>query len=133
MSTSMHRESARALSNRELVREIIGKATLLAKKEIELAKAEIRQDLGAELGMVKALGIAAILALLALNAFVVAGILALALIVPGWASALIVGGGLLIIAAIIGYIGWRHHVRNPLDTTRESLKKDVQWIKERAA
>ena len=55
--------NARELSNRALISEITGKALLLAKKEIELAKTELRADLKAELGMVKAIGIAALAAL----------------------------------------------------------------------
>ena len=125
--------SARSLSNRALISEIIANASLLVKKEVELAKVEIREDLSAEIGMVKALGIAAVLALFGLNAFVVAAILALAAVVPGWAAGLIIGGVLVIVAAVLGYIGWRRHVSKPLDVTRQSLKEDLQWLKERAA
>ena len=59
--------STRELSNRALIAEITGKASLLARKEIELAKTEIRADLQAQLGMVKALAIAAVAALLGVN------------------------------------------------------------------
>ena len=60
MSAESHaREAnARELSNRALLGEITGKASLLARKEIELAKAEIRADLQAQLGTVKAFGVA---------------------------------------------------------------------------
>jgi len=133
MLTPLDERSPRSLSTRALIGEIIAKASLLVKTEVELAKAEIREDLRAELGMAKALGIAAVLALLALNAFVVAGILALAAVLPGWAAGLIVGGALLAVAAVLGFIGWRRHVAKPLDVTRRSLKEDLRWMKERAA
>jgi uncharacterized membrane protein YqjE len=133
MLTPSDERSPRSLSTRALIGEILAKASLLVKKEVELARAEIREDLSAELGMAKALGIAAILALLAVNAFVVAGILALAAVLPGWAAGLIVGGALLTLAAVVGLIGWRRRVAEPLDVTRQSLKEDLQWMKERAA
>jgi Putative Actinobacterial Holin-X, holin superfamily III len=125
--------NTRELSNRALISEITGKASLLAKKEIELAKAEIRADLHAQLGMVKALGIAALAALFGVNMLLVAGVLALGLKLPSWLAALIVGGTLLLVAAILGYIGWKRMVTNPLALTRQTLKEDVQWVKERLA
>jgi Putative Actinobacterial Holin-X, holin superfamily III len=125
--------SARDLTNRALISEITGKASLLARKEIELAKAEIRADVHAQLGMVKALGVAAIAALLGLNLLLVAGVLALGLKIAGWLVALIVGGLLLVAAAVMGYVGWRRMVRTPLALTRQTLKEDVRWVKERLA
>jgi hypothetical protein len=55
------------------------------------------------------------------------------LIIPGWAAGLIVGGGILAVAAIVGYIGWRQRVTTPLPVTRQTLKEDMQWVKERIA
>ena len=132
-TSSFSSGSARELSNRALISEITGKASLLARKEIELAKAELRADLNAQLGMVKAFGIAALLALVGLNALVMAGVLALGLKIAGWLAALLVGGGLLVIAAILGYVGWQRMVTNPLALTRQTLKEDVRWVKERLA
>ncbi len=125
--------NARELSNRALLGEITGKASLLVQKEIELAKAEIRADLRTQLGTVKAFGVAAIAALLGLNLLLVAGVLALGLKIAAWLAALIVGGALLVTAVIVGYVGWRHMVTNPLALTRQTLKEDVRWMKERLA
>jgi hypothetical protein len=125
--------NARELSNRALLGEITGKASLLARKEIELAKAEIRADLQAQLGTVKAFGVAAVAALLGVNLLLVAGILALGLKIAAWLAALIVGGVLLVTAIIAGYVGWRRMVTNPLALTRQTLKEDVRWMKERLA
>jgi MFS family permease len=125
--------TARQLSNRALIGEITEKASLLAHKEIELAKAEIRANLRAELGMVKALSVAVIAALLGLNLLLVAGVLALGLTIAGWLAALIVGAGLLLVGAVSGYVGWRRLVTNPLAKTRQMLKEDVRWVKERLA
>jgi hypothetical protein len=131
--SSLREANARELSNRALFGEITGKASLLARKEIELAKTEIRADLQAQLGTVKAFGIAAVAALLGVNLLLVGGVLALGLKIAAWLAALIVGGVLLVIAAIAGYVGWKRMVTNPLALTRQTLKEDVQWMKERLA
>lgn len=133
MSTVPEDDLARGLSTRDLISEITTKASLLVKKEVELARAEIRADFRSELAMVKALAVALVAALVGLNMLVVAGVLALAAIIPGWAAGLLVGGGVLAIAAVVGYIGWTRRVTTPLPLTRQSLKEDMQWVKERVA
>jgi hypothetical protein len=125
--------NARELSNRELLGEITGKASLLVRKEIELAKAEIRTDVQAQLGTIKAFGVAAVAALLGLNLLLVAGVLGLGLKIAAWLAALIGGGALVLIAVIVGYVGYKRMVTNPLALTRQTLKEDVQWMKERLA
>jgi len=83
--------------------------------------------------MVKALGVALVGALLGLNVLLVAGVLALGAVMPAWAAALLVGGIILLGAAVVGYIGWTRRVTSPLPLTRQSLKEDMQWVKERVA
>jgi protein-S-isoprenylcysteine O-methyltransferase Ste14 len=129
MDTVRNGGAARELSNRELISEIRAKASLLAKKELELMKAEIRADVQAELATAKAFGIAAIAALFGANLLLVAGVLALATRIPGWVAALIIGGVFLVIGAVVAYVGWRRMVTNPLALTRQTLKEGVQWVK----
>jgi len=124
---------ARALSTRELIGEITGTATQLARKEIELAKTEIRADVQSELAMAKSLAIGALAALLGINLLLVAGVLALAPWFAPWLAALIGGAVLLVAGAIVGYVGWNRRVSSPLALTRKTLKEDVQWAKERLA
>jgi hypothetical protein len=133
MATLHNGTSAQALSNRALIGEITAKAMQLAKKELELARVEIGADMKAELAMAKALGVSLAAALTGMNLLLVAGVFALATIIPGWLAGLIVGGSMLAIAVLMGYLGWRHHVRSPLALTRQMLKEDVQWVKERVA
>ncbi|HEX2441970.1 MAG TPA: phage holin family protein [Methylomirabilota bacterium] len=125
--------SARELSNRELLGEITGTASMLVRKEIELAKAELRADFKAQLSMVAMLAVAAVIALVGVNILVVAGVLALGLVMAGWLAGVIVAFVLLAVAGILGYIGSRRIVTNPLAVTRQSLKEDVRWVKERLA
>jgi len=124
---------ARLLSTRELLVDITSKVSLLVKKEVELATMEVKTDLQKELSMVKALAAAAVAGLLGLNMLLVAAVFALAMKMPGWVAALVVGGVVLLVAAVLGSIGWSRRVTNPLAMTRKTLKEDVQWAKERVA
>src|SRR6266700_2881173 len=81
----------RALSVGTLINEIMGKVTLLAKKEIELAKVEVKADMESELAMAKGLAIAVLVTVLGLNILLVALVFALATVMPGWLAALLIG------------------------------------------
>lgn len=104
----------------------------LTRKEIELAKAELRKDLKTELAMLKSLAIAAVAALCFVNMLFVAAVFFLAGYLPAWAAALAVAGFLLLLAAGFGYAGWRKRVK-PLESTRKTLKENWQWAKSRIA
>lgn len=125
----------RALSTRDLVTELAKKASALARKEVELAKAEIRTDLRAEVKMASGLGVAGVCALVTLQLLLTAVVLALMEggVMPGWAAALVVGAVVLAIGTAAGLWGWAKRVRKPLDTTRRSLEENVRWAKEQVA
>lgn len=117
----------------ELIGDIPTLVTDLVQREIELVKTEL-------IAKFKALGIGAgiiagaLLVLLAmLGVLLTAAIFALTLTgLPGWAAALIVAGVLLIIAVILGLIGYRILKRGvpPLPTESiESIKRDIRAIK----
>lgn len=119
----------------ELVREITSQSAALARKELELAEAELtikgkRAGLGA--GM---FGTAGVLGLFGLATLTVAAILALALVVPGWAAALIVAGVYLVLAGITALVGGVELRRaTPLAPAQavQSVRDDVEWIKAHA-
>ena len=104
----------------------------LTKKELELAKAEIRADLKKEIAMARSFAIAAVAALCFLDMLFVAAAFWLSAFLPGWAAALIVAGGLLLFAVAFGWIGWKKKV-TPLESTRKTLKENWQWAKSRIA
>ena len=125
--------SVEGLSNRELVGHITESVVLLAKKEIELARAEIKKDLKAELGMVKGLGVAGVCALLTANLLLVTLVLGLGHFMADWLAGLLVSALVLAVGTVAGVVGWGKRVRNPLEATRRTLKEDAQWAKERLA
>jgi Putative Actinobacterial Holin-X, holin superfamily III len=133
MTELRNQEATRSLSSRALIAEIVDRATLLAKKELELAQAELRADLKSELAMAKGLGVAAVAGLTGLNLLLVAGVLALGVVIPAWLAAAVLGGLMLTIGAVMAYWGWRKHVATPLPVTRQTLKQQLRWLKERVA
>ena len=117
----------------ELIGDIPTLVTDLVQREIELVKTEL-------IAKFKALGIgagiiagAALVLLAMLGVLLTAAILALTLTgLPGWAAALIVAAALLIVAVILGLIGYRILKRGvpPLPTESiESIKCDIRAIK----
>lgn len=123
-------KGARSESLGELLHDIGDELSLLAQKEVELAKTELRADVGAEIAAVKGMGAAAFLAILGVSMLLIALVFVLAPGVERWIVALIMGLVLLGAALISAYIGWSKHVTHPLDTTVDTLKEDVRWAKE---
>ncbi|NLP00908.1 MAG: phage holin family protein [Fibrobacter sp.] len=121
------------LSLPQVIKEIWTQFSRLMRKEIELAKTELRADIRSEVFMLSGLGIAAVLVLLTISMLLVTLILALSEILPGWAAGLIVSGVLLLLSAIVAIISWRKRVKVPLKRTREVLEGDLKFTRGRFA
>src|SRR5438552_354592 len=122
-----------SMSNRELLQHVAQNAVLLAKKEVELARAEIKADLKNEVAMAKGLTLAGLCAVRTVSMMLVAVAMALGTTLPDWAAALIVAAAVLLVGTVAGLLGWGKRVKEPLETTRRTIKEDVQWAKERIA
>ena len=121
-----------ALSTPQLVAGLTAEMRELVRKEVDLAKAELRVDLKAEAKSAKWLGLAAVMALCFLNMLFVAA----ALLVARWISpplaALVVAGGLLLLTALFAMLG-RASLVKPLESTRRTLNESWAWAKNRIA
>ena len=119
----------------ELVKQLSEQTSTLVRKELELARTEMtRKGKAASLGA-GMFGAAGLFGLLALGAFTALLILALAEAVDGWVAALIVTAAYAAIAGVLALIG-KSKVQQagpPVpEQAKESVKKDVEWTKERA-
>jgi len=103
----------RAMRTKDIVTELTRKGRLLARKEIELARVEVKADIQREIRMVSGLGVAGLCALFAAQLLLVAVVLA--------------------VGAAAGLWGWTRRVRAPLDSSRRSLRENVRWAKEQLA
>ena len=93
------------MSTGELVAQMSAQVSGLVRDELRLAQAELRQK-GKRAGIGAGLtGTAGVLALLGLGGLEAAAIAALALVLPVWACALIIGAALLLLAGVLGLAG----------------------------
>jgi hypothetical protein len=117
----------------ELVSQASEQLSLLVRQEMRLAQAELVQK-GKRVGIGSGLfGGAALVGFLAIEALGAAAIAALALVVPVWAAALIVVGGLLALAGVLVVAGKGQLGRVPPmkpQQTIDSVKADIEEIKE---
>lgn len=116
----------------ELVKNLSAQLSTLVRSEVKLASAEVKgkvRPLGTGIGLFAG---AAFVAIAALQVLIVVAILAIALALPAWLSALIVAVALLLIAGILALIGKSLVSRGlpPVPTeTIDSVKKDIATIK----
>lgn len=118
-------------STADLIRQATEQMSTLVRDEIRLAKAELSEK-GRHAGMgVGLFGGAAVTLHFAVGALLVAAGLALALVMPGWAAALVVAAVLFVIAAGEAWLGRREMKRTqPLTPTRamSGLRSDVNTV-----
>ncbi|KAA9149064.1 phage holin family protein [Amycolatopsis acidicola] len=117
----------------QLVQDMSEQTRRLVRDEVQLAAAELK-DKGKNAGVGAGLaGAAGVVALFGALAFVAAAILALALVVPGWAAALIVGGALMLVAGTAALIG-RNKIRRAVPPVPEEaaagVAEDVRAVRE---
>lgn len=115
-----------------LIRELPATLLELARVEIELLKREMGRKLR-NLGVGALLfAIAGAFGLFLFGTLIAAAILALALVVPAWAAALIVAGGLLLVMIILIAVGAARFRKGspPIPTeTFDSLIEDAHALK----
>ncbi len=124
--------SAHEASTSELVTRLTQQSTELIRSELRLAQAEMTEKAkhaGVGAGL---FGGAGLVALYGAGALVATAILALALVVPAWLSALIVAVVLFAIAGVVALVGKKQVSQATPAAPRhtiESVKQDVDTIK----
>ena len=125
-------EELRSRPTGELVKELAQTTSTLVRQEIELAKAEMGQkgkQAGVGAGLFGGAGVAALLALGALTAFL---ILLLELVMPAWLAALLVALLWAVVAGVLAFLG-RQRIREAgppkPEQTMESVQEDVETAK----
>jgi len=122
----------RERSTGSLVRQLTEQVSLLARQEVELAKAEMVEKgkkAGAGAGMLTGGAIAGLLALGSFTAFLV---LALAVAMDAWLAALVVTVLWAAVATTLALVGRQKldEVGKPVpEKTVESVKEDIEWLK----
>jgi uncharacterized membrane protein YqjE len=131
--TSLPRDDERSIA--ELTKELLRNVSELVRRELELAKVELKEKtrrLAVGIGLVAA---GALILLVMLGALTATAILALATTLDAWLAALIVTIVAGAIGALVLLLGVRSISRGapPVpDHTVESVKEDIAWVKTRA-
>lgn len=116
----------------ELLTSLPDQVQELVHREIELVKTEIVEKLKA-LGVGAGLLLGALVTLLFfIGVLLTLAIIGLSYVMPDWAAALVVAGVLLIVAVILGLVGYRILMRGipPVPTEAiASIQKDILAIK----
>jgi uncharacterized membrane protein YqjE len=105
----------------DLLRRLREDLATLIHSEIDLAKTEVIEKVKMHAKAAVFIAVALPFVLLALLAFLFGAIAVLALAVPLWASALIVGGVLLLIALIFAFLGLRSVRKAGMPTPDEAI------------
>jgi uncharacterized membrane protein YqjE len=117
----------------ELVTQLSEQTSRLVRSEMQLAQAEMQQkakNAGVGVGL---FGAAGIVGLYGAGALVATVILALSLVLPAWAAALIVTVTLFAIAGIVALTGKNRVSRATPPVPRQtidSVKRDIETVKE---
>lgn len=125
-------EDVDQLSTPQLMSRLSQQTSELVSAELRLAKAEIQQSVkhaGLGVGM---FGGAGVLVWFAIGTLVAAAVLALDLVLPAWAAALVVAGLLLAAAGVLGLTGKKQvdQATPPVPATQTNVQRDVEAVKE---
>jgi uncharacterized membrane protein YqjE len=116
----------------ELLQGVIGNVQGIIRSEVRLAKAEVREEAmsaGKAAGM---LAVGAVLGAYAVGLLLLTIVYALNGPLPDWLAALIVFAVVAIAAAVLAKIGLDRikQVSPKPEQTIDSIKEDVQWVKQ---
>jgi hypothetical protein len=115
----------------ELVRSLVDNTQLLVKKEIELAKLEVKEIVTARLMAVGFLAVAGLLGLYLLAFVFVTIAKALELVVASWLAWLIVTGIVLVLVVVLLLLAKRKLAKpsNSPDTTKADVQETIELAK----
>jgi len=115
-----------------LLQNIVGNIQGIIRSEVRLAKAEVTEDATAMGKAAGVLAVGAVLGIYALGILLLFAVYALEGPLPDWLAALIVGLVVAAVAGILVKIGLQRikSVNPAPDKTIDSVKEDIQWVKQ---
>jgi len=126
-------EEYESLPTGRLLARFLGQITELLKKEIQLARAEVKSTLRSAIAMVVGFLVAGVLMLMGVAFLLTSVVLALAHSMAPWLAALVVGVVTLGIGAMLAMSAKKKGIPKPFERTQRTLKEDLRWAKERWA
>jgi hypothetical protein len=117
-----------------VARSVIDGVTALFRHEVELAKIEATEAIAARAQAIGLLAAGGVMALYALGFLAASATAGLDIVLPAWASRLIVAGVFILVGAIL-FLAGRAAMRSAggVEQTQATVKEDVQWAKQQIA
>jgi len=114
----------------EILKDTISNVQDIVRSEVRLAKIEAKQEIAKVVSASAMFGAAAVVGLLGLAFCFLCAVYALALVLPAWAAALIVGVVLLLTALVLLSTARAQlrKVKMP-EKTMFTVKEDVEWMR----
>ena len=113
--------------------DIVGDLQQIIRAEFRLAKVELSEELVKmrRRALIAAAGV--VLMILSLGVLALAAVWALALVLPPWAAALVIGVSFAVIGGVITMVGVKRmsDVHLPPEKTVATIKENIQWAKTR--
>ena len=116
----------------DVLQDVIRNVQEIVRSEVRLAKTEIREEAAKAKFPTLLLGAGALTAIFAILFLLLMIVYALALVMPSWAAALIVGAALAVVAGVTLSAGIRRFklIHPTPERTVETIKENVEWAKQ---
>jgi uncharacterized membrane protein YqjE len=126
-----------AVENRSLsdiLQDTIRNVQEIVRSEVRLAKTEIREEVTKAKASTLLIAVGAVTAVFAVLFLLFTAVYALALVMPNWAAALIVGAVLAVTASVMITTGLKRfkQIHPTPERTVETIKENVEWVKQQA-
>lgn len=118
----------------EVVRSVVDGITQLFRQEVALAKLEVTQALSERAFGIGVIVLAGVFIVLVVVYLAAAGVAALDLVMPAWASRLLVALVCLALGGVAFFVGRRSlRTASGVERTKASVKEDLEWAKQQIA
>jgi uncharacterized membrane protein YqjE len=116
----------------EVLQDVMRNVQEIVRSEVRLAKTEIREEAVKAKSATLLLGAGAVTAIFAILFLLLMIAHALALVMPSWAAALIVGAALAVVASVMLTAGIQRfkQIHPTPARTVETIKENVEWAKQ---
>ena len=115
----------------EVLQDIIGNVQEILRSEMQLAKAELKEEAAEATPPMMTMGVGVLLAAYAAGLLLLAAVLGLATIMAAWSAALLVGAVVAIVAVLLINAGLGRLKRINMKSERliASLQENMRWVK----
>jgi uncharacterized membrane protein YqjE len=116
----------------DILQDTIRNVQEIVRSEVRLAKTELREEAVKAKSSAMLLGVGAVTAIFAAMFLLLTAVYALALVMPSWAAALIVGTTLAVIATVMVTTSVKRlkQIHPTPERTVETIKENVEWAKQ---